>query len=96
MICAELGRERSAIMQMRLPRDSGIKSTCSALLPKCSFFLVITGRTEFREALRSMVRKQVEGERERYAVSTSVPSLEEQDRGDELTEYHDIWLSEGI
>ena len=28
------------------------------------------------------------------AVSTSVPSLEEQDRGDELTEYHDIWLSE--
>ena len=29
-----------------------------------------------------MVRKQVEGKRERYAVSTSVPSLESR-RGDE-------------
>ena len=42
------------------------------------------------------MRKQVGGERERYAVSTSVLSLEEQDRADELTEDHDIWLSDGI
>ena len=76
MICVELGRERSAIMQMRVISRQWNQVDMYGSTAEMSFFVHDHRQDGVQRGFEIMVRKQIEGNRERYAVSTSVPSLE--------------------